>query len=66
MGEIIAAGLVSHVPTIMLPKDVRYEIYEGKDTSLIAGFNRIRSEKLDALKPDSIIVFDTHLSLIHI
>ena len=60
MGVIIAAGLVSHVPTIMLPKDVRYEIYEGKDTSLIAGFNRIRSERLDALKPDSIIVFDTH------
>ena len=34
MGEIIAAGLVSHVPTIMLPKDVRYEIYEGKDCLL--------------------------------
>ncbi len=60
MGEVIGAGLVSHVPTIMLPKDVRYDIYGGKDTSLIDGFKRIREEVLYVLKPDTIIVFDTH------
>lgn len=60
MGEVIAAGLVSHVPTIMLPKEVRYDIYGGKDTSLIEGFERIRSEVLDVLKPDTVIVLDTH------
>lgn len=60
MGEIVGAGLVSHVPTIMLPEGVRREIYEGGDTTLIDGFYRMREEVLDELKPDTIIVFDTH------
>lgn len=60
MGEIIGAGLVSHVPTIMLPEAVRRELYEGEDTSIIAGFERLRSEVLDVLRPDTFIVFDTH------
>jgi aromatic ring-opening dioxygenase catalytic subunit (LigB family) len=30
MGEIVGAGLVSHVPTIMLPEEVRLEINDGK------------------------------------
>ncbi len=60
MGEVIGAGLVSHVPTIMLPKEVRYDIYGGKDTTLIDGFDRIRKEVLDVLKPDTVIVLDTH------
>ena len=59
MGEVIGAAIVSHVPTIMLPKAVRFEIYGGKDTSLIEGFKRLR-DTLDVLKPDTIIVFDTH------
>lgn len=62
MGEVVGAGLVSHVPTIMLPEDVRLEIYQGKDTSLIEGFHRLRRNVLDELKPDTIIVFDTHWS----
>lgn len=60
MGEIVGAGLVSHVPTIMLPENVRREIYEGGDTTIIEGFKRLRVDVLDVLKPDSIIVFDTH------
>lgn len=60
MGEIVGAGLLSHVPTIMLPEDVRMDIYKGKDTSIIEGFHRLRSEVLDDLKPDTFIVFDTH------
>lgn len=60
MGEIVGAGLVSHVPTIMLPKDVRYELNEGKEISIIPGFERLRREVLDELKPDTIVVFDTH------
>lgn len=60
MGEVVGAAIVSHVPTIMLPKEVRYDIYGGKDTSLIEGFQRIREDILDVLKPDTIIVFDTH------
>lgn len=60
MGEIIGAGLLSHVPTIMLPEAVRLELYQGRDTTMIEGFRRLRTEVLDVLKPDTIIVFDTH------
>ena len=30
MGEIVGAALVAHVPTIMLPEEVRLEINEGQ------------------------------------
>ena len=60
MGEIVGAGLVSHVPTIMLPKEVRYEINEGKEISIVPGFHALRKEVLDHLAPDTFIVFDTH------
>ncbi|MFT6330420.1 MAG: 3,4-dihydroxyphenylacetate 2,3-dioxygenase [Bermanella sp.] len=60
MGEIVGAGLLSHVPTIMLSKEIRYELNEGKEISLIPGFDRIRKEVLDVLKPDVVIVLDTH------
>ena len=60
MGEIVGAGIVSHVPTIMLPEETRREINEGKEITLVPGFHRLREEVLDVLKPDTIIVFDTH------
>jgi 3,4-dihydroxyphenylacetate 2,3-dioxygenase len=60
MGEIVGAGLVSHVPTIMLPKEVRFELNEGNEISLVPGLQRLRAEVLDRLKPDTIIIMDTH------
>jgi 3,4-dihydroxyphenylacetate 2,3-dioxygenase len=60
MGEIVGAGLVSHVPTIMLPEDVRLEINEGNEISLVPGLRRLRTEVLDRLRPDTIVVMDTH------
>ena len=30
MGEVVGAGLVAHVPTIMLPEEIRLEINEGR------------------------------------
>ncbi len=60
MGEIVGAALVSHVPTIMLPKEIRLEINEGKEISIVTGLERLRSEILDELKPDTVVVFDTH------
>lgn len=60
MGEIVGAGLVAHVPTIMLPEEVRLEINEGKEITLVPGLRRIRSERLERLRPDTIVVFDTH------
>lgn len=60
MGEIIGAGLVAHAPTIMMPLQDRLDLNEGKEISLVPGLRRLRSEVLDRLKPDTIIVFDSH------
>jgi 3,4-dihydroxyphenylacetate 2,3-dioxygenase len=60
MGEIVGAAILAHVPTVMLPKEVRYSLNEGKEISLVDGFKRLREEVLDVLKPDTVIVFDTH------
>jgi 3,4-dihydroxyphenylacetate 2,3-dioxygenase len=60
MGEVIGAGLVSHVPTIMLPEQTRLEINDGEEISLVPGLRRLRAEVLDRLKPDTIVVMDTH------
>ena len=42
MGEVVAAALLSHVPTIMLPKDVRYELNDGREISIVTGLERLR------------------------
>jgi 3,4-dihydroxyphenylacetate 2,3-dioxygenase len=60
MGEVVGAGLVSHVPTIMLPEEVRLEINRGREISLVPGLRRLRAEVLDRLAPDTIVVLDTH------
>ena len=60
MGEVVGAALVAHVPTIMLPEDVRLEINEGKEISLVPGLQRMKRDCIDRLKPDTVIVFDTH------
>jgi 3,4-dihydroxyphenylacetate 2,3-dioxygenase len=60
MGEVVGAALVAHVPTIMLPEEVRLEINEGREITLVPGLHRLKSECIDRLKPDTVIVFDTH------
>ena len=60
MGEIVGAALVAHVPTIMLPKEWRLEHNDGKEITLVPGLHRIKEECLDRLRPDAVIVFDTH------
>ena len=60
MGQIVGAALVSHVPPIVLPVAERLELNDGVDFSLVDGLHRLRSEQLDRLRPDTIIVFDTH------
>jgi 3,4-dihydroxyphenylacetate 2,3-dioxygenase len=59
-GEIVGAALVSHVPTIVLPKEIRYELNEQREISLVPGLHRFRKEVLDPLEIDTIVVFDTH------
>jgi 3,4-dihydroxyphenylacetate 2,3-dioxygenase len=60
MGEVVGAALVAHVPTIMLPEETRLEINRGKEITLVPGLRRIKTECLDRLRPDTVIVFDTH------
>jgi 3,4-dihydroxyphenylacetate 2,3-dioxygenase len=60
MGEVVGAGLVAHVPTIMLPEETRLEINDGKEITLVPGLRRLRSEVLDRLTPDTIVLMDTH------
>ena len=60
MGEIVGAGFVSHAPTVMFPRELRYAINDGKEITLVPGLRRLRSEVLDELKPDVVLVFDTH------
>ena len=60
MGNIAGAGLLSHVPTIMLPAATRYRLNGGNEISLVPGLERLRREVLDELRPDTFVVFDTH------
>ena len=60
MGEIIGAGVVSHVPPIVMPEADRKRLNDGQDFSLVDGLDRLRSERLDRLNPETIVVIDTH------
>ncbi len=60
MGEIVGAGFLAHVPTIVLPDDVRRELNNGEESTLYTGLHQLRREVFDVLKPDLVIVFDSH------
>ena len=60
MGEIVGAALVSHVPPLVLPEAVRLELNEGRDISIREGLVRMRSDFIDPLQPDTIVVIDSH------
>ncbi|MGF1662025.1 MAG: 3,4-dihydroxyphenylacetate 2,3-dioxygenase [Kineosporiaceae bacterium] len=60
MGEIVGAGLLAHVPTIMLPEVTRRELNGGEDFSLVPGLRRLRSEVFEALDYDTVVVLDSH------
>ncbi|MBP2472427.1 aromatic ring-opening dioxygenase catalytic subunit (LigB family) [Crossiella equi] len=60
MGEVVGAGLLSHVPTIMLDEPVRRELNHGEDTTLVAGLERLRAEVFDVLDYDTVVVLDSH------
>src|SRR5215469_17573352 len=60
MGEVVGAGLLAHVPTIMLPREQRLELNEGKEISLVPGLHRLRAEVFETLDYDTVIVVDSH------
>lgn len=60
MGEIVGAGLLAHVPTIVLPEQTRRELNYGKDTTLVSGLQQLRREVFDTLDYDTVVVLDSH------
>jgi len=53
MGEVVGAGLLAHVPTIMLPEDTRRELNGGALTEL-------RRDVFEVLDYDTVVVLDSH------
>ncbi len=60
MGEVVGAGLLSHVPTIVLPHEDRLDLNEGKEISLVTGLKQLRAEVFDTLDYDTVVVLDSH------
>jgi 3,4-dihydroxyphenylacetate 2,3-dioxygenase len=60
VGEVTGAGLLAHVPTIMLPYEQRLELNEGKEISLVPGLHGLRAEVFEALPYDTVVVLDSH------
>lgn len=60
MGAIVGAALVSHVPPLVLPEEVRRAMNGGDDTTLFAGLHQLRAEKLAPAGADTVVVIDTH------
>jgi aromatic ring-opening dioxygenase catalytic subunit (LigB family) len=60
MGEVVAAGLLAHVPTIMLPEHVRLELNDGREISLVPALHQLRAEVFETLDYDTVVVLDSH------
>jgi len=58
-GQIVGAALVSHHPGLTQDKAFRVRAGDGRDSDLIAGYERLR-DKLDAVRPDVLVIIDTH------
>ncbi|OKI02249.1 catechol 1,2-dioxygenase [Streptomyces sp. CB02923] len=60
MGEIVGAGLLAHVPTIVLPEAGRRELNAGREVSLVPGLRRLRRDVFETLDYDTVVVLDSH------
>lgn len=60
MGEIVGAGLLAHVPTIVLPEADRKELNGGHEISLVPGLRRLRADVFERLDYDTVVVLDSH------
>ncbi|MGW4391995.1 3,4-dihydroxyphenylacetate 2,3-dioxygenase [Streptomyces sp. NPDC004685] len=63
MGEIVGAGLLAHVPTVVLPQETRLELNEGKEITLVTGLRELRREVFERDAPqeyDTVVVLDSH------
>ena len=60
MGEVVGAGLLAHVPTMMLPPETRLELNRGREISLVPGIRQLREEVFETLDYDTVVVLDSH------
>ncbi|MGP4004568.1 3,4-dihydroxyphenylacetate 2,3-dioxygenase [Streptomyces sp. 8N706] len=60
MGEIVGAGLLSHVPTIVLPEETRLELNGDKEITLVTGLRQLRQEVFETADYDTVVVLDSH------
>jgi 3,4-dihydroxyphenylacetate 2,3-dioxygenase len=60
MGEVVGAGLLAHVPTMVLPESTRRALNRGNDSTLVAGLQRLREEVFEVLDYDTVVVLDSH------
>ncbi|RSN12567.1 catechol 1,2-dioxygenase [Nonomuraea sp. WAC 01424] len=60
MGEIVGAGLLAHVPTIVLPERTRLELNEGKEITLVTGLRELRRDVFERDDYDTVVVLDSH------
>ncbi|MCX5262060.1 catechol 1,2-dioxygenase [Streptomyces canus] len=63
MGEIVGAGLLAHVPTIVLPEETRLELNGGKEITLVTGLRQLRKDVFErdaANEYDTVVVLDSH------
>lgn len=60
MGRVVGAAILAHVPTIMLPRDVRLDLNGGREISLVPGLERLRRDVFETLDYDTVVVLDSH------
>ncbi|MGW3428394.1 3,4-dihydroxyphenylacetate 2,3-dioxygenase [Streptomyces melanosporofaciens] len=60
MGEIVGAGLLAHVPTIVLPEETRRELNDGKEITLVTGLRQLRENVFARDDYDTVVVLDSH------
>lgn len=60
MGEVVGAGILAHVPTIMLPESTRRELNGGEDFSLVGALHDLRRDVFESLDYDTVVVLDSH------
>jgi 3,4-dihydroxyphenylacetate 2,3-dioxygenase len=60
MGEIAGAGLLAHVPTIVLPQAERLELNDGKEITLVTGLQQLRADVFETADYDTVVVLDSH------
>ena len=60
MGEVVGAGILAHVPTIMLPPETRLALNAGREISLVPALHQLRREVFETLDYDTVVVLDSH------